>query len=209
MRRSLLLSHLEGAPFALPSILDRASERWWARSPRTRFVLVGSALALAVLAGLSHAAATPYGPPSTVHVATRDLPIGHEVSPGDLRRADWPLELIPADATTDPGGRLTAPLPAGAVLTDGHLGSGGIAGLLPPGTVGVPLPTGSIPALTPGQRVDVVGRDVQGVGLVLARGARVIAVEAEEVWLAVTRESAPDVAAAAPTGTVSVVVLAP
>lgn len=209
MRRSQLLSRLDGAPFALPDILDRASERWWARSPRTRFVLVGCALALVVLVGLSHAAATPYGPLRTVHVATRDLPIGHEVSPGDVRRTDWPLELIPTAATTDPTGRLTAPLPAGAVLTDGHLGSDGIAGQLPPDTVAVALPAEAVPTLAPGQRIDVVGRDVQGVGLVLARGARVVTVEAEVVWLAVAREAAADVAAAAPTGAVSVVVLAP
>lgn len=209
MRRSLLLGHLDGPPFALPDILDRASERWWSLPPRTRVVLGAGALALVLLAGLSHAAAAPYGPPATVHVAARDLPIGHEVAAGDLRRTDRPRELIPAGATSDPAGRLTAPLPAGAVLTDGHLGSDGIASLLPTGTVAVPLPVESIPTLAVGQHVDVVGRDVQGVGAVLARGARVIAVEAEDVWLAVSREAAPDVAAAAPTGTVSVVVLAP
>lgn len=166
-------------------------------------------MALALLAGLTQAAATPYGPADTVHVATRDLPIGHEVAPGDLRRADWPEELIPEAATADPAGHLTAPLPAGAVLTDAHLGTTGVASLLPADAVAVPLPTESVPTLLAGQRIDIVGRDVHGVGTVLARTARVVAVEAEYVWVAVSRADAPDVAAAAPTGTLSVVVLAP
>lgn len=209
MPRPALLDRLDGSPFALPRGLDRLSERWWSLSPRQRSVGILALLALIVTGGISHVAATPYGPPAAVLVAAQDLRIGHELGPGDVRRTNWPEGLIPDGALTDASGRLATPLPAGSVLTDRHLASGGIAALLPVGTVAVPLPVEAIPAIEPGQLIDLIGRDVQGTGGVLAHDAQVLSADALDVWVAVSREQAPDVAAAAATGTITVVVVGP
>lgn len=209
MPRPALLDRLDGSPFALPRGLDRLSERWWSLAPRRRFVGILLLVALIVTAGLSHVATTPYGPPATVLIAAHDLGVGHELGPGDVRRTSWPEGLIPDGALTNANGRLAAPLPAGGVLTDRHLASGGVAALLPAGTVAVPLPIEAIPAIEPGQSIDLIGRDVQGAGGVLARDAQVLSVDLADVWVAVRREQAPDVAAAAATGTITIVVVGP
>ena len=209
MPRPALFDRLDGAPFALPRGLDRCSERWWALAPRQRFVAVVALIVLIVTGGVSHVAATPYGPPVTVLIAAHDLSVGQVLAPGDVRRANWPEGLIPDGALTDASGRLAAPLPTGSVLTDRHLTESGVAALLPAGTVAVPLPIEAIPTIEPGQWVDLIGRDVQGIGGVLARDASVLSADGEDVWVAVQREEAPDVAAAAATGTITVVVVGP
>ncbi len=209
MPRPALLDRLDGSPFALPRSLDRCSELWWSRSPRQRFAIVVALVILTVAGGISHVAATPYGPPATVLVAAQDLGVGHELGPTDVRPTSWPEGLIPDGAVTDAAGRLGAPLPAGSVLTDRHLAHDGIAALLPAGTVAVPLPVEAIPAIEPGQWVDLIGRDVQGAGGVLARDAQVLSTDTVDVWVAVQRDQAPDVAAAATTGTITVVVVGP
>ncbi len=207
MPRSQLLDRLDGSPFALPRGLDRLSERWWRLAPRWRFVATAAALAAVMVAGVSHVAATPYGPPGTVLVAATDLHVGQEIGPGDVRNATWPQGLIPDGAATEVRGRLAAPLPAGAVLTDRHLAGDGVAALLPAGSVAVPLALEAIPAVEPGQRIDLIGRDVQGTGVVLARDAQVLSTDATDVWVAVARDLATQVAAAAATGTITVVVV--
>lgn len=209
MPRPALLDRLDGSPFALPRGLDRISEGWWSLSPRRRFVALAMLVVMTVTGGISHVAATPYGPPAAVLVAVEDLAVGHELGPTDVHRSSWPVGLIPDGAVTDATGRLAAPLPAGSVLTDRHLASGGVAALLPTGTVAVPLPAEAIPAIEPGQRIDLIGRDVQGAGSRLARDAQVLSTDADDVWVAVQRERAPDVAAAAASGTITVVVVGP
>lgn len=207
MPRPALLDRLDGSPFALPRGLDRLSEGWWSLSPRRRFVTLVILVVMTVTGGISHVAATPYGPPAAVLVAVEDLAVGHELSPTDVHRTSWPVGLLPDGAVTDATGRLAAPLPAGSVLTDRHLASGGIAALLPTGTVAVPLPTAAIPAIEPGEWIDLIGRDVQGTGGVLARDAQVLSADGVDVWVAVSREQAPAVAAAAATGTITIVVV--
>jgi hypothetical protein len=209
MRRSRLLERLDGPPLPLPSVLDRLSERWWSLPPRWRSTLVLVAVAATVLLGLSHAAATPYGPPTSVMVATRDLPAGHELERGDLRRVTWPQELVPPDPLGHAEGRLAAALPEGSVATSRHVAAEGAAAALPHGMVAVPVPGEAMPALTVGSRVDVIGRDLDGRALVLARGGSVLAMDGTEVWLAVPEANAPEVAAAGASGLLTVVVLPP
>lgn len=194
---------------ALPPLLDRASERWWTLSPRWRAVLLAGGATLVLVAGLSHAAATPYGAPTSVLVATSDLPAGHELRAGDLRRTTWPRDLVPDDRLERAAGRLAAALPAGTVATARHIADAGVAASLPAGMAAVPLPADALPALTVGNRVDVIGRDLDGRAAVLARGGSVVAVDGTDVWVAVPAASAPDVAAAGAGGLVTVVALPP
>jgi Flp pilus assembly protein CpaB len=126
-----LRRRLDGPPLALPVVVDRAAERWWCARPRTRALVVVT-LATVVVAGVAHAAASPHGPPTPVLVAARDLPTGHVLAPGDLRRAHWPRDLVPAGATTRLEGTVVGPLPRGAVATDRHVTAEGVAAAVPP-----------------------------------------------------------------------------
>ncbi len=209
MRRPLHLDVFSGPPVTLPRLLDHLSERWWSLPPRARAVSIGVAVVGLVLAGLSHAAATPYGPPTRVLIADRDLPVGHELTGRDLQRTTWPADLVPDDALSEPTGRLTVPLTAQAVATQRHVAADGLASELRPDTAAVPIPSDALPALTIGSRIEVVGRDLDGRSVVLARDALVLAVDGTDVWLAVPRGVAPDVAAAGASGLVTVVLLPP
>lgn len=209
MRRSRSFDRLGGPPLALPPWLDRVSERWWRLTPRWR-ATIAIAIALAVIvAGLSHAAATPYGPPTTAYVAARDLPAGHVLEAGDLRRTTWPRDLVPHDGLERTEGRLAAALPEGTVATRRHLAAEGVAAALPPGQAAVPVPIDGLPELSIGSRVEVVSRDLHGHATVLARESTVVAIDATDVWFSVPTSSAPEVAAAGASGLVTVVVIAP
>ena len=170
-------------------------------------MLLGIA-ALLVL-GLAHAAATPYGPPTTVLVAARDLPAGHELAASDLRRTTWPRDLVPHDGLERPQGRLASALPQGAAATRRHVADEGVAAALPDGMAAVPVPVEGLPVLSVGSRVEVVGRDLDGRAVVLARESSVLAIDATDVWFAVPSTNAPEVAAAGASGMVTVVVLPP
>lgn len=206
---SLPLPRLTGAPPALPPLLDRASERWWRCSPRQR---LASLLALALLglaAGIGQAAASPWGPPVTVHLASRDLAVGEVLTTSDTRRGSWPRDLVPPQAVTapQPGATIVAPLPAGSVLTDAHLGEGGLHTLLRPGYAAVALDVEVLPGADPGLRLDLVGVDVEGRGVTLAQDATVLLVDAGQLWVEVPRAVAGPVAAATRTGALAVVVV--
>lgn len=209
MRRPQFLDRLDGAPFSLPYGLDRVSERWWRIPPRRRFLLLAAAAVVILLVAVSHAAGTPYGPPVPVLIASQDLDVGQEIEPGDLNRTTWPEGLIPDGAADEAAGRLAAPVPAGTVLTDRHLAVGGIAERLPHGTVAVPVPVDAVPALDSGSRIDLIGRDLHGGAAVLAREAYVLSTDVTGLWLAVARDDAPQVAAAAASDSLTVVLLAP
>ena len=173
--------------------------------------MAAGVLATVVLlaAAIGHAAATPYGPPTTVLVATRDLLPGDVLIDADLRRRTVPRDLIPDGALRRADGVLAAALPRGAIATDRHLAEGGVTATLPAGRVAVAVASERLPTLTAGMRADLVGADHDGRARTLGRDAIVLAVEVETVWFAVDAEEAVDVTGAATIGSLAVVVLPP
>ena len=194
---------LDGPPLALPPGLDRVAEAWWAARPRARAAGVIALAVLLVLAGVAHAATGRGGPPTSVYVAAHELQPGQTLGAGDVRRRDWPEDLVPEGAVQRPTGTLRALIPAGAVITDGHLGDDAIASALARGQVAVPVPIELAPTLAVGSTVDLIGPGPDGRGERLASGARVIGQEAEVVWLGVTADGAVAVSAAIGQGTLA------
>lgn len=169
-----------------------------------------AAALLVVAAGTGHVAATPYGPPTVVLVAARDLGPGEVLTESDLTRRTVPADLVPAGALRRSEGVLAAALPAGAVATDRHLGDGGWAAGLPAGRVAVAVPAERLPTLTPGSRARLVGTDLDGRATVLAEDAVVLGTEElGSVWFAVDATDAVAVTGAAAVGGLAVVVLPP
>jgi len=200
---------LPGPPLPLPRALDALAEGWWAATPRARGAL-GLLLTLAMLAAAAgHATTTPYGPPTAVLVATRDLPPGRMLSDGDLRARSMPRDLVPEGALADAEGVLAAMLPRGAVATERHLGDGGWASGLPADRAAVAVAADQLPRLTAGSRVALVGSDLDGRATTLGRDAVVLAVDADAVWFSVDLAEAVDVTAAGAAGNLAVVVLPP
>lgn len=147
-------------------------------------------------------ATSPYGAPVDVLVAARDLAPGEALTDADLRRTTWPADLVPADVRRGAGGTVTAPVPAGSVVTERHVGEDAIAAALPPGHVAVPLPRDALPALSDGSRVDLVTADLEARGVRLAADALVLGGDPEVVWVAVMADEAAAVAGAAAQGAV-------
>ena len=121
-----------------------------------------------------------------------------------LTVVDRPSGLVPPDAVRSPGrlpaeARVRGTVPAGAVLTDRHLAEG-MAGLLDPGEAAVPVARDGRPAPAAGRRVDVVATSAGGTGTRVATGARVLALDAEWVWLGVPDGALEAVAAGAGAG---------
>lgn len=199
-------SRLDGPPFALPALLDRLAERWWAAPPRLRALAVAGAAALLLLAGLTQAATGPHGPPVEVRVAARDLPVGHVVTSGDTVRRSWPRDLVPDGAVTDATGTVVGALPRGAVVTDRHLSTEGLGAAVADDRVAVAVPLDLLPPVSPGLRLDLVGAELDGRPVVLATDAVVVTIDTASVWLAVDHDDAPAVAAAGLTGAVGAVV---
>ncbi len=207
--RPSLPASLAGPSLPLPPALDSLAERWWAAPPRMR-LLVGALLVVVVLAaGVGNLAATPYGHPTTVLVAAHDLPPGQRLSPQDLRPRTVPEELVPDGALRSAEGVLASALPTGAIATDRHLGDGGWAANLAEDRAAVAVPADRLPGLHPGTRVELVGSDHDGRGVVLGRDAVVLATEADEVWFAVDAQEAVAITAAGQAGALAVVVLPP
>lgn len=200
---------LTGPPVRLPRALDGLAEAWWAATPRARLLIGLLAVLLVLAAGIGHLAATPYGPPTTVLVATRDLSPGERLVAADLRRRTVPADLVPMGALDSADGVLAATLPEGAIATDHHLGDGGWAAGLPAGRAAVAVPAERLPALTPGTRVQLVGTDHDGRGVILGNSAVVLAAELEDIWFAVDADDAVAITAAGAVGALAVVVLPP
>jgi hypothetical protein len=202
---------LDGPPFALPQALDRLSERWWSLQPRSRAVAVAVVAVAIALMGPARLAASPHGPPTPVLVATRDLAVGHELTPDDLQRTTWPRDLVPDSAAAESRGTVTGPLPRGAVATVAHLAppGSGIAASLPPGRAAVTIPVELLPPLPAGAHIDLVAPDADGTPQVVASAATVVTSEAELVWVAVDVVEAPGVAAATARGQVVAVLRPP
>jgi pilus assembly protein CpaB len=206
---STLRTWLAGPPFALPAPLDRLAEAWWRATPRARTAVAVAGATTLVTLGVGQAASSPYGPPTTVQVAVRDLAVGELAAPGDLRRTSWPRDLVPEDAVDAPGGTLRAPLPRGAVLTGAHLGGGGPAADLPAGRVAVPIAHDALPVLDPGTRLDLVGLHPDGSVTTLTTDAVVIHVDATDAWLSIDDADAVAVSAAGAAGAIAAVVRPP
>jgi Flp pilus assembly protein CpaB len=198
---------LTTGPPVLPARLDAWSDRWWALSPRVRAAVCLVSVLVVVTAGALRGLTSPYGPPTQVLVATRDLSRGEGVDGTDLREATWPSGLVPTGATLVPDGDLTAPLPEGAVLTTGHLTEDGIGGAIEPGRAAVPVPVELVADLPVGTRVEVIVSDADGHGRTLAADAEVVAGDAVSRWISVDRDAAAEVAAAAVRGTLAIAVL--
>lgn len=196
-----------GAPVVLPPWLDALSDRWWGLTPRVRIATVLGMLLALLAASSLRLVASPYGSPVPVLVAATDLPMGTALEADDLQAARWPGELVPSDARHQVVGTLTAPLPAGAVLTDAHVTDRGLAGVVEPGQAAVPLPADLVPALDVGAAVQVVASAADGTGLVLAERAEVVAADGTSLWLTVPEAAAADVAAAGLRGTIALAVV--
>lgn len=198
-----------GAPVVLPRLLDIASERWWGLTPRARAV-VGALVVVGALALVGRGAtASPWGPPTEVLVAVRDLPAGHALTMADAEAARWPADLVP-DAPVTASGlggdlRLAVPVARGAPLAGSHLVTG-LAGMLVDGQAAVPLPSEGLPTVAAGTRVDVVAGSPDGLGTRVATDARVLAVEPDVVWLGVPLDRVDAVAAAGAAGRVTLAV---
>jgi Flp pilus assembly protein CpaB len=201
--------HLAGHPVVLPPALDRLAEAWWRATPRTRLTVGVVAFALLVTAGIAHAAASPDGPPVEVWVASRDLQPGDRLGDGDVQRRTWPSRFAPQGVLDDPTGTVVAPLPAGAVVTDRHLGDDPLAASVPDGHVAVGVPVDQLPAVAAGTRVDLVGAGPDGTGTHLATDAVVVHTDGETIWIAVASTVAVEVSAAVATATLAAVVRPP
>ena len=193
----------------LPRALDAASEWWWRATPRTRALLGVLAVVAVLAAGIGHAAASPYGPPTPVLIATRDLLPGEAPGPGDLERVSIPSALVPTAATLEPTGVVSHALPTGAILTERHLGDGGWAASLPAGRVAVPVRAEQLPPLNPGTHLDVIGAGADGQGRRPSTGVVVLSATGDQVWLSIEAGDAVGVSAAASVGGLAVVVLPP
>lgn len=148
----------DGPPPRTPPFLDDLSERWAGLRPKARRAVAVLAVLLALLAHQWRVTATAGqwgGTEIPVLVATGLLPAG--THPGAVRRALLPPAAVPPDAVAEihPDAILSMALPAGAILTQGHLDPRGPAAGLPEGLRALPLPVEEGWSLTAGSWVDV------------------------------------------------------
>ena len=188
-----------------------------ARRPVVHWLLIGLAALLTAAFVYSRAAGAEHarqrwGTARSVVVAVRDLPAGHRVEPGDVRRRSWPAALVPAGALSslDDGVVVAAPVVAGEPVVRSRLGrarAGPVAAALAPGRRAVTLPVGDAPPpVAVGDRVDLVAAGSAMAAQVVARGATVVAVQERAVVVAVTADELPPVAGGLVDGTIVVAV---
>jgi len=173
-------------------------------------LLLAAVTGVAVEAAVSGAAEArrTYGEQRTAVVATRSLPAGHRLAPGDVAVRPWPVGLLPPGALDDvaaaDGRVVAAPMLEGEVVVGERLAPGGlsaVAALVPEGRRGVTVPASAeLPPLAVGDRVDLVaafgGLDPGSPAVVVARGAPVVAVDERGATVAVTTEELPATALA-------------
>jgi hypothetical protein len=179
-----------------------------AKRPWLYWVGVGG---LALLAGVivSHAASgvddakAAWGEPHAVLVAVADIEPGASVT-GAAERREIPAPLVPPGAATELAPSAVARQRIGrgeVVMTHDVAGTGGPQGLIPDGWLAVavaePVPSGAR-----------VGDDVAVAsgGITLADEAMVVGVGAESVLVAVPHDAAAQVAQAASTGDVALLI---
>jgi Flp pilus assembly protein CpaB len=188
-----------------------------ARRPLLHWILIGLAAALTAAFVHSRTAAAEqaraqWGAQRTVVVATRDLPAGHRVGPGDVRHQRWPVALVPRDAraSVDEGAVIANSITAGQPVLGRDLGRGDVgpvAATLAAGRRAVTIPVGDLsPPVVVGDRVDLVAAGGGPGAAVVARGAPVVQVRERAVVVAVTTEELADVAGGIVGGTVVVAV---
>jgi pilus assembly protein CpaB len=188
-----------------------------ARRPVVHWLLIGLAALLTAAFVYSRAAGAEHarqrwGTARSVVVAVRDLPAGHRVEPGDVRRQSWPAALVPTGALSslDDGVVVAAPVVAGEPVVRSRLGrarAGPVAAALAPGRRAVTLPVGDAPPpVAVGDRVDLVAAGSAMAAQVVARGAAVVAVQERAVVVAVTADELPPVAGGLVDGTIVVAV---
>ena len=138
-----------------------------ARRPLVHWLLIGLAAVLTAAFVYSRAAGAEaarhrWGTARSVVVAVRDLPAGHRVEPGDVRRQSWPAALVPSGALSslDDGVVVAAPVVAGEPVVRGRLGRAGPARSPPrwrPVDAAVTIPVGDTPPpVAAGDQVDLV-----------------------------------------------------
>lgn len=192
----------DGAPPVLPVALDRAAEWWARRPPRDRITLAATAAGLVVLRGIVGDGAASV----TVLVAARDLAAGTTITAADLERQPRPSALVPSgavDADEAVAGRLSGPLPAGAVLASAHLAPAHPTDLTPHGQVALAIPAEELPPLAVGTIVDLHGGNGGGV-----HGGVVLGDLDGMTWIAVPRSVAATLVEALAWGPVRVAVVA-
>ena len=206
---------------------------WRLRGRRVRWA---ATVVLAVVAGTFVAAIVQraehtraaFGELRAAPVATRELAVGTEVAPGDVRWTDLPAAVVPDGVAPDPLGRtVTEPIVTGEVLLQRRLSGGsgtGVLGLLPPGGRALAVPVEpSTPVLLVGDRVDVYspaelspgglsgdgGRATSSGVRRVARDGVVVATDERATTIAVDADEAPAVARAILDGAVALALVAP
>lgn len=165
----------------LTAVAARHRARWLPRVD-TRLVVGLALVALSVLGGLRLSAAAEHT--VAVYAVARDLPAGHVLNGGDLRRTpvhaapDVLARLVRADAGPPRGRVLRLPLAAGALLSSGDFGTRAVPGR----EITIPVtPDHALGgALRTGDRVDVLGSFGKGTDaaktLTVAEDAQVVEV---------------------------------
>lgn len=191
-------------PVSLPRAVDRISEWWCARGPRTRALaslLAISGLVAALTIGMRP---TDLGPSNSAWTTEVDLPMG-TVLDGHLVRVERAVSALPVGAVTDetpPVGRLTSTLHAGQIVAAHHL-TEDMSGLLGAGEVAVPVHRDQVAPVPIGVRVALLAVTLDGAGQRLSEGGRTIAGDGIWLWLAVPADVAGAVAAADSVGRLS------
>lgn len=176
-----------------------------------------TATTVARLVSEAEAAAARYGAVRPAVVATRHLPAGTVLAPGDAEVRSVPAAFLPPGALEAPveGAVLSAAVVEGEPLVGERLAPAGtspVAALLPPGTRGIAVPTGAgaLP-LSAGDVVDVLATVEPGLGdeptFPVASAATVVDAGEDAVTIAVRVEEAPRVAFALGAGAVTLVLV--
>ena len=206
-------------PMPLPRSLDLGLAL--RRRPRLRSALSAAmavACGLAVFATLERAegARRAWGDGVPVLVAVGDLAPGTRLDASNTRVALLPQPLVPAGALSDlpRDGRLVEAVYEGETIRSERLAAralSAVAARLPAGTraMAIPMEAGLVPALTIGDRVDVlVAVPAEAAaggppGFALAEAVLVVDVTEQAVTVAVPRDLAPRLAVAFGQGAVS------
>ncbi len=182
-----------------------------ARRPLPRLLLAAAlGLVTAVVVHGRVVEADRWGPTRRVPVVARAVAAGTVLGADDVRTAVVPVAALPdADVASAPVGHTAlVALVAGEVVLAGRVAPGaGLAGLVAPGQRAVAVPRSSAtPAVSVGDRVDVVGGEVVGI---VAPEASVVAVDDRSVTVAVPSATAPRLAVAVLGGQVSLALVGP
>ena len=161
---------------SLPNTLNQLlrAARWHRRT-------LGIAAAVACLFATLSALSPPQPQTTPVVVAAHELAAGSQLGAADLTTIEMPVELVPADALSEPaqaiGRTLTGGLTAGSPFTTASIlnprdpQAGPDERLVP---IRLPDPA-SVALLQVGDRITVVGATVDGGAIEIASGVRVAA----------------------------------